>query len=220
MTAVKHEGAVLRGRVHICPGKSRPYRRRSVTVGFTWPLAAHSPASPRPTSTLRTVRRRAAIRPPRPCSFFGSDPRSAVAALQAALCIGPISPSVTAASHTHASERWKGSDGGQPTLPWSADAVQKRPAAQWAVVEGHPPCPPAPVRCGVGDRRRPRLLGRRRGLSAHEEPSRVEAMLARAMRRLATPEATRTTESGAAHAGGAGAGTAALRGSLRVLPRQ
>lgn len=32
----------------------------------------------------------------------------------------------------------------------------------------------------------------RRGLSAHEEPSRVEAMLARTMRRLATPEATRT----------------------------
>jgi len=32
----------------------------------------------------------------------------------------------------------------------------------------------------------------RRGLSAHEEPSRVEEMLARTMRRLATPEATRT----------------------------
>lgn len=32
----------------------------------------------------------------------------------------------------------------------------------------------------------------RRGLSAHDEPSRVEAMLARAMRRLATPHATRT----------------------------
>jgi mono/diheme cytochrome c family protein len=32
----------------------------------------------------------------------------------------------------------------------------------------------------------------RRGLSAHEEPSRVEAMLARTMRRLATPEAIRT----------------------------
>lgn len=31
----------------------------------------------------------------------------------------------------------------------------------------------------------------RRGLSAHEEPSRVEAMLARTMRRLATPEAIR-----------------------------
>ena len=31
----------------------------------------------------------------------------------------------------------------------------------------------------------------RRGLSAHEEPSRVEEVLARAMRRLATPEATR-----------------------------
>jgi len=31
----------------------------------------------------------------------------------------------------------------------------------------------------------------RRGLSAHEEPSRVEAMLARTMRWLATPEATR-----------------------------
>ena len=31
----------------------------------------------------------------------------------------------------------------------------------------------------------------RRGLSAHEEPSRVEAMLARTMRRLATPAATR-----------------------------
>jgi mono/diheme cytochrome c family protein len=32
----------------------------------------------------------------------------------------------------------------------------------------------------------------RRGLSAHDEPSRVEAMLARAMRRLATPQATRS----------------------------
>ena len=32
----------------------------------------------------------------------------------------------------------------------------------------------------------------RRGLSAHEQPSRVEALLARAMRRLATPEAVRT----------------------------
>lgn len=32
----------------------------------------------------------------------------------------------------------------------------------------------------------------RRGLSAHAEPSRVEAMLARMMRRLATPEPTRT----------------------------
>lgn len=31
----------------------------------------------------------------------------------------------------------------------------------------------------------------RRGLSAHEEPSRVEGMLARAMRRWATPQATR-----------------------------
>ena len=31
----------------------------------------------------------------------------------------------------------------------------------------------------------------RRGLSTHDEPSRVEAMLARTMRRLATPEATR-----------------------------
>jgi mono/diheme cytochrome c family protein len=32
----------------------------------------------------------------------------------------------------------------------------------------------------------------RRGLSAHDEPSRVEAMLARSMRRWATPEAIRT----------------------------
>jgi mono/diheme cytochrome c family protein len=32
----------------------------------------------------------------------------------------------------------------------------------------------------------------RRGLSAYDEPSRVEAMLARTMRRLATPEAIRT----------------------------
>ena len=31
-----------------------------------------------------------------------------------------------------------------------------------------------------------------RGLSAHEQPSRVEALLARTMRRLATPEAVRT----------------------------
>lgn len=32
----------------------------------------------------------------------------------------------------------------------------------------------------------------RRGLSAHEEPSRIEVLLARTMRRLATPEAIRT----------------------------
>ena len=32
----------------------------------------------------------------------------------------------------------------------------------------------------------------RRGISAHEEPSRVEEMVARAMRRLATPQAMRT----------------------------
>ena len=32
----------------------------------------------------------------------------------------------------------------------------------------------------------------RRGLSAHEEPSRIEALIARAMRRLATPQAIRT----------------------------
>ena len=35
----------------------------------------------------------------------------------------------------------------------------------------------------------------RRGLSAHDEPSRVEGMLARTMRRLATPEAIRTRRS-------------------------
>jgi len=34
----------------------------------------------------------------------------------------------------------------------------------------------------------------RRGLSAHEEPSRVEEVLARAMRRLATPQAMRTRQ--------------------------
>ena len=34
----------------------------------------------------------------------------------------------------------------------------------------------------------------RRGLSAHEEPSRVEEMVARAMRRLATPHAMRTRQ--------------------------
>ena len=34
----------------------------------------------------------------------------------------------------------------------------------------------------------------RHGLSAHEEPSRVEAMLARSMRRWATPEAMRTRQ--------------------------
>ena len=61
----------------------------------------------------------------------------------------------------------------------------------------------------------------RRGLSAHEEPSRVEAMLARTMRRLATPEAMRTRRNpvpltrrrGRARAG-------ALRRSLRRVPRQ
>jgi len=61
----------------------------------------------------------------------------------------------------------------------------------------------------------------RHGISAHDEPTRVEAMVARTMRALRHPGGRAPEkESAAAHTGRARRGAGALCRSLRDLPRQ